>query len=339
MRIARGLLTEVPGVSFTTDSVTRERLILDLTQSQIDGHSSMTAFSSEFASLLASSGLDMINFLTDVYDCPSAWSHKTKAGGTNKINAPYLNLISCTTPESLSEAMPLQSVGIGFTSRVVFIYEDVPRRRPPFPKLSPEQVELKQLLVHDLVAMSQLAGEYHFTDDAKASYEQWYVERIEHPNPTGDPRLNGYFARKSMHVIKIAMVVAASMRDELLITQDDLTTALQLLGNIETNIPRVFSSIGKNPLAADYDEVFGAIKSGRAENLPKLIRQFKHSLRKEELLEVIETLVAEGRVMPADRQQYFAIANEEKSNETDHSSTGGRTDSEDVRDGLLRSDE
>ena len=50
MRIGRGMLSEVPNVNFTTDSITRERLIQDLTQVTKDGHSTMTAYSSEFAS-------------------------------------------------------------------------------------------------------------------------------------------------------------------------------------------------------------------------------------------------------------------------------------------------
>src|SRR3954464_12186530 len=52
MRIGRALLGAVPDLKFTTDSVTRERLIQDLTQAHSDGHSSMTAYSSELATLL-----------------------------------------------------------------------------------------------------------------------------------------------------------------------------------------------------------------------------------------------------------------------------------------------
>ncbi|MCI0558266.1 MAG: DUF3987 domain-containing protein, partial [Nitrososphaera sp.] len=116
MRIGRSILSEVPGINFTTDSVTRERLIQDLSQIYKDGHSSMTAYSSEFATLLTSSGMDMVNFLTDIYDSPPEWSHKTKMGGTNRIKAPCLNLVGATTPDWIARAMPLDTVGIGLTS-------------------------------------------------------------------------------------------------------------------------------------------------------------------------------------------------------------------------------
>ena len=129
MRLGRELLIQVPGMEFTSDSTTRERLIQDLSQAYKDGQSALTAYSSEFASLLTSSGMDMVVFLTDIFDCPTEWTHKTKSGGTNKIKSPFLNLEGATTPDWISKAMPLDTIGIGLTSRMIFVYQDVPDRK------------------------------------------------------------------------------------------------------------------------------------------------------------------------------------------------------------------
>lgn len=298
MRIGRGLLGAVPGLNFTTDSTTRERLIQDLSQAFADGHSSMTAFSSEFASLLTSSGMDMVVFLTDIFDSPSEWAHKTKTGGTNKIKAPYLNLIGATTPDWIAKAMPLDTVGIGLTSRIVFVFQDTPRVRPAFPVLTPEQAALKALLAEDLVAMSQISGEYKLTPEAKAMYEEWYQARIEMPNPTGDPRLNGYYERKPMHLLKLAMIIAASHRDELLIHTKDIEQATQLFTHVEVKMTKVFANVGKNPLTNDYAEIEAMIEKMGGQNFGELMDKFKHSVRKEELAEVLDTLVSTGKVIP-----------------------------------------
>src|SRR5439155_11338522 len=138
-----------------------------------DRHSSMTSYNSEFASLLTSSGMDMVVFLTDIYDSPEEWSHKTKMGGTNKIKAPYLNLEGATTPDWIASSLPLDTVGIGLTARIIFIYQDTPRIRKPFPKLSKEQVELETILVKDLVRISTISGQYKLDADAEAFYEAW----------------------------------------------------------------------------------------------------------------------------------------------------------------------
>lgn len=305
MRIGRGMLSSVPGLNFTTDSTTRERLIQDLSQAFVDGHSSMTAFSSEFASLLTSSGMDMVVFLTDIFDSPSEWAHKTKTGGTNKIKAPYLNLIGATTPDWIAKAMPLDTVGIGLTSRIVFVFQDTPRVRPPFPTLSPEQMQLRELLVEDLVSMSQISGEYVLTPEARQLYTEWYEARVERPNVSGDPRLNGYYERKPMHLLKLAIIISASFRDETVIHPNDLQMALSLFDQVEDKMTKVFANVGKNPLTVDYDEIEAAIAaSGGVADFAELMSKFKHSVRKDELAEVLETLVSMKKIVPGANQQY-----------------------------------
>jgi Protein of unknown function (DUF3987) len=300
MRIGRTLLTEIPGIKFTTDSVTRERLIQDLTQAYIgaDGHSSMTAYSSEFATLLTSSGMDMVSFLTDIYDSPPIWEHSSKTGGTNKIKAPYLNMIAGTTPDWIAKAMPMDTVGIGLTSRIVFVYQDTPRVKDPFPELSPEQVQLQQLLLHDLNQIALLGGQFGLSKEAKSYYSAWYKDRLANPNPTGDNRLSGYFERKPMHVLKVAMTVSAATKNELVLTSEDIENAIGLLAQVEEKMPRVFANVGKNPLSADTDEVEMAILEAGVEGLgmKDLIPRFKHSLRKDELAEVLDTLLQSEKV-------------------------------------------
>lgn len=303
MRIGRGMLSDVPGINFNTDSTTRERLIVDLQHSHADGHSSMTSYSSEFGSLLTSSGMDMVVFLTDIYDCPLDWEHRSKSGGPNKIKAPYLNLIAATTPEWIGKAMPLDTVGVGLTSRVVFIFEDTPRVRPAFPDLSPEQISLRHLLIEDLRTMSTITGEYRLAPGVKEEYETWYQARIKEPNPTGDPRLNGYFERKPMHVLKIAMIVAASFSSETIIKSENLQMAFGLLEEIEPRMTSVFVNVGKNPLAVDYAEVLAAIQRTGFASFGQLLGRFKHSVDKEQMISVLETLIATGQIT-ADAKGY-----------------------------------
>lgn len=306
MRIGRSYLSEVPSLNFTNDSTTREQLIVDLSQAHKDGHSSMSAFSTEFATMLTSSGMDMVVFLTDIFDSPNEWVHKTKSGGTNKIKAPYLNLIAATTPDWMAKAMPLDTVGIGLTSRIVFVFQDTPRIRPAFPVLSTAQQQLKILLVQDLIAISQIAGEYKLVDGAKELYEAWYQERIQNTNPTGDPRLSGYYERKPMHLLKLGMIVSASQRDEPVITSQDFKVAMGLFDEVESRMVKVFANVGKNPLSADYDVVRELIESRGSASVGDLLMTMKHSLRQEELAEVLNTLTQMGVITALPGQRFKA---------------------------------
>lgn len=306
MRVGRGMLGEVPGLHFTVDSTTRESLVRDMTQSYADGQSAMTAYSSEFASFLTSSGMDMVVFLTDIFDSPNEWTHKTKGGGTNKIKSPFLNMIAGTTPDWISKSMPLDTVGIGLTSRVIFVYQDTPRVRPPIPKLTEAQQEIGQLLVEDLKSISMLNGEYTFSAEAWKKYEHWYESRVEHPNPTNDPRLDGYFERKPMHLIKLCMIVAASRRDELVIHLEDLDLAMQFLEDTEERMPQVFAGVGRNPLNADIESMLAlAMKNPAGFTLAELIDRFRHSLRMDEIKEAIDMLIALNKLTLKEGRYYY----------------------------------
>lgn len=299
MRIGRDILKATPGAKFTADSTTREKLIINLTQAHKDGASAMTAHSTEFATMLTSSGMDMVVFLTDIFDCPPVWEHDTKSGGKNTIKGPFLNLLGATTPDWISRAMPLDTIGVGLTSRIIFVFHDTPREADPIPKLTEAQKQLQQILITDLIAISTLSGEFKLTPEADAMHRDWYRARIGNPNPTGDPRLAGYFERKQTHLLKLAMIVAASKRDGLLITLEDLEDAMKLMESIESRMMRVFSGVGKNPIYADKEAVLSAIVAAGPNGLSmgELLARFNYSLRKDELAEVLDTLIIIGAIM------------------------------------------
>lgn len=297
MRMGRDVASIIPGIEYSVDSTTRERVIMNMSQGYKDGQSALTVHSTEFATFLTSSGMDMVNFLTDIYDCPTEWTHQTKGGGTNKIKAPFLNLVGATTPDWIARAMPLDTIGVGFTSRVIFIYQDTPRIRDPFVELSPEQLLIKEMLSKDLAQMAQIQGQYHFDEDAKELYREWDKAWQANPNPTGDPRLAGYYERKPAHLIKLCMIVAASKSDELTITSQDYLQALSLLDRTEALMPKVFSSVGRNPLFADQEMTFATfIQNPEGFTKGELLDRFGYNLRKEELEEILETLLSRNKI-------------------------------------------
>ena len=50
-------------------------------------------------------------------------------------------------------------------------------------------------------------------------------------------RFGGYLARKQTHIHKLAMVLAASRRDELLIDEEDLALAAKMMTDLEQDMP------------------------------------------------------------------------------------------------------
>jgi hypothetical protein len=306
MRLGRDILIQVPGMFFSPDSTSRERLINDLTASWANGQSAMTAHSSEFASFLSTSGETMVEFLTDIYDNPSQWQHRTKTSGTSLIRMPYFNLLACTTPDDLARKMSVNAVGIGLTSRVTFVYADKPRKRP-------EQQALQELLVEDLNTISQISGEYTFdSEDTGAFYDSWYEERVEDPNPTGDPRLAGYYERKHVHWLKVAMCCAAAQSDELVITMQHMVMALEALEMIEPKMLQVYAGVGTNPLQINVNQMWAEVLSNpNGVTYGRILERMYYACSEEQINEVLRVLVATKKIRredpkkPGDEAKYY----------------------------------
>jgi energy-coupling factor transporter ATP-binding protein EcfA2 len=166
-RIGLDILQSIKEIKFSSQSSTRESMIMQMQQAEQftpipndpDGrqllHSSLTVFSSELSSLLASDTHNMIEFLTDIYDHAQAeWKHSTRHHGELIVREPCLNLLTGTVPKSLAELIPQRAVEGGFVSRTMFVFGDVCRNVDPFYEFTPAELQLREDLAHDLAEMS-----------------------------------------------------------------------------------------------------------------------------------------------------------------------------------------
>jgi hypothetical protein len=144
-------------------------------------------------------------------------------------------------------------VGGGFTSRCVFVYGDKPDKLVAYPAESIPRKWMEQeagKLVEDLMHISQLAGEYTLTPAAIDWGTRWYeLHHKEKPTNLDDMRFGGYLARKQTHIHKLAMVMAASHKDELVIDEEDLVASERMVTDLEQDMPEVFARIGKSAQA------------------------------------------------------------------------------------------
>jgi len=308
MRIGRSIGQVVPGVTYSVDSTSRERLITDLSQTNVDGHSSLTVQSSEFASFVATSAMDMVMFLTDIFDSPNIWTHRTKGGGTQEIKNAWLNLQAGTTPDWLSKGLPLDTIGTGLNSRIVYVFESEPRIRPAIQRLTPTQIAMKDALIADLTAIANMSGEMKMDDDTFRYYNnEWYPEHLSGSGRSADPRMASYYERKHIHAIKLAMIMCAQYSDQMTITRQHFDEAIMTLEEVEKKMPQAFAGMGRNPLQNDMEQVLGDMLMRReGTTRSELIIKFGYNLRIEELDEIINTLLAAKRIEIRNHRIYSA---------------------------------
>ena len=257
--IAMDILRKVPGVNFGPDVVTWPALVTAfancsesfLYRGDFYNQCALTLQSSEFGNLINPQDRDMIDLLVTLWDSQTGVFKKiTKNSGNDNVENPWINLIACTTPAWIAGNFPEYVIGGGFTSRCLFVYTEKKEKYVPYPALviPPDTAEKKSRLAADLTHIAEvLVGPYELTGPAIEWGKAWYKEHNEGTRPAflADDRFGGYLARKQTHLHKLAMVLAASQRDALVITDEDLKTANAMITDLEKDMPKVFAKIGR----------------------------------------------------------------------------------------------
>jgi hypothetical protein len=278
--VGQHLLSQIPGVTFGPESLTWQALTDSLSFAtegvkytgddgleHVIAQSAISVFSGELGTFLSIEDDKFTSFLIRMWDSQEGtFSHKTRGSGETKIDNPWLNLISCTTPSWLSQNFKENMIGGGFTSRIVFVFGETKRMLIPYPDEvihSDEHRQLESDLVDDLREIALLSGPYHLSAQARVWGREWYVRSGSAPRPThmAGERYSGYIARKQTHIHKLAMVLAASKRDQRLIEEDDIMEAEAHISATEPDMNRVFASIGLDREARCRQEIIAIVQT------------------------------------------------------------------------------
>lgn len=255
--IAMDLLKEVPGINFGPDVVTWPALVTAFAGASESFQyneewytmSPLTLVASEMGSLINPQDREMINLYIQLWDGRKTFEKVTKMSGTDVVEAPWINMLACTTPHWIADNMPAATIGGGFTSRCIFVYADTKERYIPFvdEMVDGNDPETRRKLIQDLEHISlNLAGPYKISQAARDWYRPVYEEFWKTAKDRmDDTLLEGYAARKQTHLFKTALILAAAQRDERIITLDDVQLASIMLSDVEDEMQQVFSRIGR----------------------------------------------------------------------------------------------
>lgn len=269
--VAMELLHEIPGINFGPDVITWQALVTHLASAtenfQIGDEwipmSAITCVASELGNLLNPNDREMVDLLITLWDGRKSLQKVTKMSGNDSVEAPWVNIIGCTTPHWIAANVPESMIGGGFTSRCVFIYADTKDKFVPYIRrvIDPDSRGVKQKLIQDLERISLICGEYELTPEAYAWGESWYTNLwTERPPGLEDERFGGYISRKQTMLHKLGIVIAASSRNELVITDEDLKLADLMITDVEPDMPKVFSRIGRSDISVQVDRFLAYLR-------------------------------------------------------------------------------
>lgn len=265
------LLRMLPEIPASPTEISKAALIQEMAES--GGSLYITA--GELSQIISRSKMDMYDYLTVCYDTNKPLRGRTIMGGKTEILDPCLNLFACTQPVWITENMPASVIGGGFTSRTIMLLEREPRTVNLFyTHLDHVALDkIKARLVEDLIKISQLSGEFSLTDEAVEFAEAWFrrthLERNKiHPN------VKPFFARRHVHVLKVASIFNVSYSDELNICKTDIEFAIGQFEYVLKKVESLFKSIGKNEYNADNINILDYIRMHEKVAKTVLLREF-----------------------------------------------------------------
>lgn len=296
----RELNLSTVGEDNTAESIIRdirgaEIAVLDRTTGKWKQQSAVTCFVEELAVFTGYQNQTLLAYLTAWYDSRYLWTRRTKHQGTDRIVGMCFNLLASTAPSWLPHILTAESIGGGFTSRCIFVVEERKGKTVIDPNLTPPDEGLKRDIVHDLEVIQTISGEYKFDAAGKKLRNEWYKDTEERTDSgqilVGDGTLTGYISRRDTHLKKIAMAMAASRSNKLIVTKEDYQRALLLLTEVEIKMPSVFGGIGRARYSAETDEILIYIKQQGTVKRSEILRAFYRDVDDTSLEAVMRVLV------------------------------------------------
>jgi hypothetical protein len=304
------ILAEVPDIVMSADQITKEALLQDLEaaaqdEPMMDGepfrHSSISIICKEFESFIGQKkdNTKMIVFLTDMFDCSELpIKYRTKNSGSNVIPSVFVNLLAATTPESLASCLPSTAVGGGLSSRILFIWATDKKCKSPKPMMSDKEKMLQEKIIKDLYAISRMSGEYVMTPEADANWQEWYLKYDEQDKNRIclDKSFAGWYSRKPMYILKLAINRAASSSSELVISWKHIEQAIADIVSVEADMGLVFRAIGKSDIASEVDTVMQIVRDYKWISEHKLMSMTWRDIDSSKMDNVINTALRTGKV-------------------------------------------
>jgi len=274
--------TTWPDLCATLASRVRHRLIgvehADPLDNEYLAQCAMTLSPGEFGTFFKPNDEAMVTGMTALWDAGDrVYIKSTKTSGVDHIQNPFLNTIGAATAKWLQDNFR-QFTGWGIASRIIFVHSD----EETAPIWSPAALirerglakwhSQRSALQDDLRLIMELYGECIFTPEAATIAKRWYEDNVSKTlsyvkRIDADPWVSDFLGRKQAHVHKLAMVLSASRRDTLLVTEEDFTDAVHEIDAVEEEIKRVFSiRLVQSPAAAGeqaaYDYLHEELSNG-----------------------------------------------------------------------------
>ncbi len=294
------ILSEVQNITMAPDAVTKEQLIGEFEtvkdEKNINGnmfiHSSLFIIAPELVVFIKENDHERLGYLCQLYDNLEKFEYKTKTSQNFYITKPGLWILGATTPNWIEIAMKQLGVGGGMTSRTIFVFASKKGRHIPVTKMKPFDPVLRSKLITDLGSIRQMAGQFTVTPEADNVYSEWYEGRYRETG-IDDSRFASYWERYPSMVIKVAMIMAASKREDYTIYPSDIVNSIRVFEAIHPGMPHAFGAMGYNVLGSQTEMLRNLLRERKQLYRHEILRIMRMHISEWDYLRIKNTLIAE----------------------------------------------
>lgn len=262
-------------------------------------HASLAFSLEEMSSIFKRKTEDVADYMLTAFDCKD-YSYDTKHQGTDLVKRCCLNFFAGTTPGFLRKSFRGSLIEEGLSARITFVYEFANRvnKFPEFKDLDEFQHKYRAELLEHIKHLSQLYGRVILDPDAEEYLRTYFSRDISDIRANKNIKLIPWYARKNIHLPKLAMAVHFSRSLDLTLSLQDLQDAEQILQYIERNMHHALDFDGNNPLSASIKNIVKFLRNHKLKCATRLEiwKAFVGDLREPELDEALKYLVATGAV-------------------------------------------
>jgi hypothetical protein len=247
-------------------------------------------FASELMDYLQLNPVAMVTFLTGVYG-RKAYIYRLK-NEDRVLENPYVMMCACSTPTWLTDQIKAKQFAEGYGRRSIIACGAKVVRKQPI--MTPEHRVAGERCVERLKQCLRICGPMLPTKEAIEWFWKWYTA-LKDPE---DFFIKNWYSTLNINLLKVAMLTSVSERDDRVITLDHMQLSLELLREVEKNLPMVTERLGRSEIVEPAIRLKDTLRNNGGKMLEKelkmtTLKNFKNTL---EQWQVFEWLKQTGQI-------------------------------------------
>jgi len=209
----------------------------------------------------------MPTMLTDLYDCPEV---RTGGGsiakGVRELKNVYVSFLSASTPAWLLRAVNPDVIEGGFTSRLVFVVSEEPKRLNSWPEdVNNDRYEAITEKLSYIKQKAEGIDKITISLGGRKVFDRWYKSRGKYR----DPFRSSFQSREDAHVLRLAALLCIN-DDTWVIQQNHVLSAVKIITECREDGASIFEGTGSSSrIVLGIDKLRDKLLAGGLSGVPQ----------------------------------------------------------------------